>query len=149
MSEEINQKPKFNNILSSQSFEVLGETPKTNDKDCSYDILDDDNEPQTLDEDIIDNNDKIKVQHDFLEKNYLQKENYSFQKERTKNAIYLLKESKQNTNTRREIRSLERHLEKLEESEKNNVDYVKFKENMNENAKNDKNMNKSLRNLYL
>lgn len=147
MTEEINQKPNIIHTLSStQSFEILEETPKTINKDFSYDVLpnkdnldDDDNEPQTLDEEIV-NNSPVK--------DILQSDSFSLKKEQIKQMIRLFKESGQNTKTRREIRSLERHLEKLEESEKNNMDYEKFKATMIENIKNDKNMNQSIKKLY-
>jgi hypothetical protein len=152
MSEESNN---IHKTVSTQSFEILGETPKTNNKDCSYDVLpndssleknDYDDEPQILDEDIENINDidnKLYVPY-----NSPLKESYYSKKEQVKNVMLLLKESGINAKTRREIRALERHLEKLEENEKNDVDYFKFKTMMVENAKNDKNMNQSLKELY-
>lgn len=50
---------------------------------------------------------------------------------------------------RKEIKSLSNHLEKLQNAKKNNIDYNLFKTNMSDTAKNDKNMNKTLKNLYL
>lgn len=147
--------------VSTQSFEVLGETPKTNNKECSYDILPNDsgleqnndydnydnydNEPQMLDEAI---DDIMQVPQNSPQKGNLKPDSYGSKKEQIKNAIYLLKECGQNMKTRREIRSLERHLEKLEESEKTNVDYLKFTNMMKTNVKTDKNMNEYLKKIY-
>ena len=52
------------------------------------------------------------------------------------------------TKSKRELRALERHLDKLHFAEKNGVEYEKFKNAMQETAKNDKNMNDCLRNIY-
>jgi hypothetical protein len=149
MSKETN---KMHQTASTQSFEVLGDTPKTNNKEMSYDLLPDENEnenePQLLDETLDDNNTNQPPQIS-TQKKVSEADSYASKKDQINNTICQLRKSGQNSNIRKEVRALERHLEKLEEAQKNDIDYTKFKENMIENAKNDKNMNKSLKQLYL
>jgi hypothetical protein len=50
---------------------------------------------------------------------------------------------------RKELKCLERHYDKLVESEKKNILFCEFKSRMVETAKNDKNMNNVLKKLYV
>lgn len=150
MSQDSNNMHK---TMSTQSFDIFGETSKTN--ECSYDVLpndeynDFDEEPQILDEEF---DDKLKVPYNSPLKEELQIESFSSKREQIKYKLSLLssqKEHGQSAKTRRDIRALERHLEKLGECEKNGTDFSKFKSMMVENAKNDKNMNLYLKQIYI
>lgn len=145
------QEVKIQTVPSNSSFDIIGDTPKTgednNNKFSSYAILpeandnDNDDDIPNLDEDGT----QLKVPFNSPEVRF--KENFLTKKTQIQNLVNELKKDK-NTNARRDIKCLERHLDKLCESEKNNVNFYEFKNKMIENAKNDKNMNVILKNLY-
>lgn len=146
------QEAEIKIIPSNNSFDIIGDTPKTgeaskNKKFSSYDILPETNESEndddipTLDEDGT----QLKAPQNSPSINF--KDTFMTKQTQIQNLICELKKDK-SSNARRDIKCLERHLEKLYESEKNNLDFHEFKNKMIETAKNDKNMNVILKKLY-
>ena len=107
--------------------------------------LDDSNEPQILDEEA--HSPQLIVPQNSPSSS-LNENSYMFKKEQIMRVMQMLRETPSNNKTRREIRSLERHLENVIESERKFICYDIFKDNMKTAAKNDKNMGTTLKNLY-
>jgi hypothetical protein len=140
---------KINNVPSNNSFEIIDNTPKTENKNTkfnSYEILpegnDSDDDLPILDED---GTSILKVPQNSPAHNYT--ESYSTKKVQIQNLMTEFKKTN-SSNSRRDFKCLERHLEKLDDSEKKNIAFAEFKNKMVDTAKNDKNMNAVLKKLY-
>jgi hypothetical protein len=171
MNTENNQEEqKMSHTNSTQSFDIIGETsPKVYEKNFSYEILpsfennaenncnnnsDSDSEPQELDETLdLDNEEKtgknLPVPYNSPVMNSKKSDTYELKILQIKKKIDSLKLSEQNTKTKRELRSLERHLDKIMENKINGIQYDKFKIDMLKFIKEDKNMNQSIKDLYI
>jgi hypothetical protein len=75
-------------------------------------------------------------------------ENYEIKKKQIEMNIQILRGSK-TSSARSEIRAMKRHLDKLEESMKNKVDFAEFRLKTAEKYKTDKNVNLILKRMYL
>ncbi len=142
-----NQEIKIISLPSNNSFEIIGDTPKTDEntkKFNSYDILpsynEDDEDIPVLDED---GTELLKVPHNSPSNTYAE----SYLTKKTQVQILMTELKKKNM--RKELKCLERHYDKLVESEKKNILFCEFKSKMVETAKNDKNMNDVLKKLYV
>lgn len=140
------QEIKMKNVPSNNSFEIIDETPKTDTntkKFSSYDILpsnnDNDEDIPILDEDCTES---LKVPNNSPQVTFT--ESYQTKIVQIQNMIADLKKN----NMRKEIKCLERHCEKLIDSEKKNLPFLEFKNKMLETAKNDKNMSSILKKMY-
>lgn len=148
MENQENQEIKINNMPSNSSFEIIGDTPKTENKSTkfnSYEILpeEDNDDIPMLDEDETD---VLKVPQNSPAHTYT--ESYQTKKMQIQNLMMLLKQTN-TSHSRREFKCLERHFEKMVEAEKKSLIFSEFKSKMIETAKNDKNMNEILKKMYV
>lgn len=135
-------------IPSNNSFEIIDNTPKTDTetkKFNSYEILPLNDDVDNDDIPILDEDgtELLKVPQNSPSNTFT--ESYQTKKVQVQGLILELKK----INARKELKCLERHYEKLDESEKKNIPYCDFKNKMIETAKYDKNMNGVLKKLYI
>lgn len=137
--------------VESQSFDVIGETPKTDTKDKDTktfmtEIYEDIDDTPKLDEELpseqisAPNNTPATTSPD----------SYSIKKNQIESYIQTLKTNKiySPTQIRREITALNRHLEKLLQAEKNKINYEDFKNHIIASYKMNNNVHASLKNMY-
>lgn len=141
----INQK-----TLSTQSFDIIDETPKTGNTSQSFEnILTETDDDVKLDEEL--ENSFVNVpcnspafsspDHD---------DNYSVKQNQISQILKTLKDAKtRDKKTKHEITALTRHLEKLCYAEKQGVKFEDYKQNIVNSYKLNKNTNEVLKNMYL
>jgi hypothetical protein len=130
----------------SNTYEILDETPKSDNKNQnfgSFDVLAQDDDLPILDDD----SDKSQNGQNVVEQQYALSE-YSFKKTEVETLLARLKKAGMCTKDKKDIKCLENHLQKLNDSEKNGVSFFTFNEMMETNTKNDKKMNPYLKKLY-
>lgn len=165
--QEENMTKKVTTVPSTQSFDIICDTPTTNetnkkfpsgdnivrsDSDDYINLLDEE-VGQNNNEDADKNNDEEDEQNDNLppapvNTPGLNNNNYDTKITQTIEVIDQLKSMPADNKTKKTIKSLEKHLEKIKEAEKKGVSYDEFIMRMIDAVKNDKQMNKYLRNLY-
>jgi len=137
-------------LASTNSFEIISTSPNTNDTSKqtqfgSYEVLPM-NESDILDE----NGENISLPVPCNSPNTKNIEIEFGYKEKTEKILKEIENLKNNKNskTRQIVRSLERHINKLNNAENNGILFEEFNENMKKAAQNDKTMNNILKNMY-
>jgi hypothetical protein len=137
---------KITHTESTQSFDIIGDTPiscKKNQKFPSNDSIDDDY-INLLDEEIVDNNILP------VPTNTPRLSNNDYDNKINEIIIILnnLKSDVSDSKTKKNIKSLEKHIDKLKEKQNKNIKFEEIVKEMQLSAKNDKHMNKYLKNIY-
>jgi hypothetical protein len=155
-----NNDKKFPSGVSTQSYDVISNIDidsKGNYIDSkgqihSYDILNFETEKSqenidTYDENPID--ETILNNDDNNEENEVQIENYSTKHKEIINSIALHKKTKSDIKSRRQIRSLENHLQRLKKAESENITFSEFKNQFINELKINKNICESVKKLWI
>ena len=142
---------KINQTQSSQSFEILDspQTEKTVSSE-SYDVFPNIKNTNDNDDDLPPLDDEyVQVPTNSPHLSCIQIDGYDLKKEQIKKLIKMIKLKGSSIKERREIKSLEKHLDKLVEYEKKQIDFNLVNKMMKTFAKTDNKMNNVLKNLYI
>jgi hypothetical protein len=130
------------------SYDILPSLPSEADK--MEENIDSDNEELILDDKIIDETERPEVPSNTPNEESIEnKESYFTKKEEINESIKHYKETSHDIKSRRQIKSLERHLTRLEKAEASGILFVDFRQMIINEAMKDKHMNESVKNLYV
>ncbi len=136
---------KTTQLNSSQSYDIL------DNKNSSYDNMDFEDEPTVLDESLDDkkcHSPDTQQLHVPTNTPRNKEESYSTKREGVKNAMSFYKKTNHDIKSRRQIKSLGRHLERLNKAENDGIVYEEFKKMIKADLVVNKGTNESVRMLY-
>jgi|SRR3989344_5644047 len=133
---------------SSQSFDIINETPKTDDKKITFNAENDSEMPK-LDEDLI-SPEYVKVPCNTPTATKEQPDSYEHKKNQITEYMQMLRTNQIYSPIRikREIVAFSRHLEKLLLAEKKGIPFEKFKNHIITSYQSNNNVHVALKNIY-